>query len=98
MKQNSKTRALNNRLNQELADNIDDELELEFDDERLANLEELAAYRTDRDTIDRKLYFKGLLRLQGELVKLQDWVVDQRLKVVVIFEVTSPRSVVRVEC
>jgi polyphosphate kinase 2 (PPK2 family) len=27
-----------------------------------------------------------LLRLQGELVKLQDWVVSQKLKVVVLFE------------
>jgi len=86
MSQHPKTNALNNRLDQELSDNIDDELELEFDDERLANLDELSAYRTDRDTLDRKLYFKELLRLQGELVKLQDWVVDQKLKLVVIFE------------
>jgi polyphosphate kinase len=33
-----------------------------------------------------KLYFKELFRLQGELVKLQDWVQHQKLKVVVIFE------------
>ena len=36
--------------------------------------------------IDRRLYFRELLRLQGELVKLQDWVVSQKLKVVVLFE------------
>ncbi len=34
----------------------------------------------------RAVYFKELFRLQGELVKLQDWVVDKKLKVVVIFE------------
>ena len=32
------------------------------------------------------LYFKELLRLQRELIKLQDWVVAKKLKLVVIFE------------
>ena len=36
--------------------------------------------------MDRRIYFKELFRLQGELVKLQDWVQHQKLKVVVIFE------------
>ncbi len=40
----------------------------------------------DRATIDRRVYFRELFRLQRELVKLQDWVVHQKLKVVVIFE------------
>ena len=39
-----------------------------------------------RDAIDRRFYFKELFRLQGELVKLQDWVQHHKLKVVVIFE------------
>jgi len=39
-----------------------------------------------RDTMDRSLYFRELFRLQGELVKLQDWVQHNKLKVVVIFE------------
>jgi len=38
------------------------------------------------ETIDRRVYFKELFRLQRELVKLQDWVVDQKLKIVVVFE------------
>src|SRR5262249_60719178 len=42
--------------------------------------------RPEPDTIDRAAYFKELFRLQGELVKLQDWVVDRKLKLVVIFE------------
>jgi polyphosphate kinase 2 len=37
-------------------------------------------------SFDRRLYFRELFRLQGELVKLQDWVVDKKLKVVVLFE------------
>ena len=36
--------------------------------------------------LDRKIYFSELFRLQRELVKLQDWVVDRKLKVVVLFE------------
>ena len=36
--------------------------------------------------MDRTLYFRELFRLQGELVKLQDWVVDKKLKIVVLFE------------
>jgi polyphosphate kinase 2 len=34
----------------------------------------------------RQQYFQELLRLQGELVKLQDWVVTNRRKVVILFE------------
>ena len=33
-----------------------------------------------------RLYFKELLRLQRELIKLQDWVVAKKLKLVVLFE------------
>ena len=40
----------------------------------------------DRQTAERQFYFKELFRLQRELVKLQDWVVQNQLKVVVIFE------------
>ena len=36
--------------------------------------------------LDRKIYFRELLRLQGELVKLQDWVQHSKQKVVVLFE------------
>ena len=38
------------------------------------------------DRADRRRYFRELFRLQGELVKLQDWVVATKHKVVVIFE------------
>src|SRR6516164_687844 len=36
--------------------------------------------------MDRKSYFEKLLGLQKKLVDLQDWVVHQKLKVVVLFE------------
>jgi polyphosphate kinase len=37
-------------------------------------------------TIERNLYFSELFRMQRELVKLQDWIVHTKQKVVVLFE------------
>ena len=85
MNDDSQARA-KNEIRRELLDSLDEELEMELDDARAAEFAELVAYRTERAAMDRHLYFKELFRLQGELVKLQDWVVDQKLKVVVIFE------------
>jgi polyphosphate kinase len=73
-------------LQDQMADTLDEELEMELDDDRLARLLDPAAEHPDSDTLDRHVYFKELLRLQRELVKLQDWVVDRKLKVVVLFE------------
>src|SRR5262249_48267290 len=74
------------RLHDEFVETIDEELELEIDDDRLADL---LGHTTDAhptETLDRHTYFKELLRLQKELVKLQDWVMHHSLKVVVLFE------------
>jgi polyphosphate kinase 2 len=70
----------------ELADSFDEELELELDDRRLAGLMEAMAEQPEQETVDRRVYFKELFRLQGELVKLQEWVEDKKIKVVVLFE------------
>src|SRR5215468_7816768 len=74
------------RINGEMLDTIDEELEMEIDDDRLAKLLTEIAEHPQPETIDRRVYFKELLRLQGELVKLQDWVVQQKIKVVILFE------------
>jgi polyphosphate kinase len=80
------TRAsLRERIHDELVDSVDEELELEIDDHRLAALLEDGA-EPHAGAIDRRTYFEELLRLQRELVKLQDWVVHRKLKVVVLFE------------
>jgi polyphosphate kinase 2 len=78
--------ALRDRVNREMEDSFDEELEMEIDDDRLDSLLNDMAEQPDRETIDRRIYFKELFRLQGELVKLQDWVQNQKLKIVVIFE------------
>jgi polyphosphate kinase 2 len=74
------------RIHQEMADDFDEELEMEIDDHRLERMLADMEENPGRELIDRRVYFKELFRLQGELVKLQDWVQSQKLKVVVIFE------------
>jgi polyphosphate kinase len=65
---------------------LDEELELELDDDRLDAAVEHITERQPKETIDRDAYFRELLRLQRELIRLQDWVVHQKLKLVVLFE------------
>ncbi len=84
------------RFNNEMMDSFDEELEMELDDERMdqilnefADASEIYGLHTEKSQTsvsDRQTYFKELFRLQGELVKLQDWVVQNKLKVVVLFE------------
>ncbi|TAJ39212.1 MAG: polyphosphate kinase 2 [Reyranella sp.] len=72
----------------EMIDGLDEEIELEIGDELMARLPE-GAFELPRGAqppLDRRVYFSELLRLQRELVKLQEWVVDKGLKVVVLFE------------
>jgi polyphosphate kinase len=78
---------LMHRIRRDLIDSYDEELEMELDD-RLAQ-EPVAALSPEDDTAgkaERQAYFRELFRLQGELVKLQDWVVNTGHKVVIIFE------------
>lgn len=68
------------RAQEEILDSMDEELEMELDDDRLS---------VDSGTtslVSRQTYFKELFRLQGELVKLQDFVVANKLKVAILFE------------
>ena len=73
-------------LDAELQDDFDEELEQEIDDSRLPP--ELLALRHVRKAtgMDRTLYFRELLRLQAELIKMQDWIGHHGLKLVVLFE------------
>src|SRR5580693_2579055 len=77
---------LQQRVERELADDIDEEFEMELDDDRLARLLGEAEDHEPGYGMDRKLYFSELLRLQGELIKLQDWVSVNKRKVLILFE------------
>lgn len=73
-------------LEAELQDSFDEELEMEIDDERLKQELRNISDWGHKPTLDRRAYFKALLNLQAELVKLQDWVVHTKYKLLVIFE------------
>jgi polyphosphate kinase 2 len=79
-------RPLDEHLRAEIMDTIDEELELEIDDYSISDLLQHAPVGKPQDSLDRRTYFKELLRLQKELIKLQDWVAHQKLKLVVLFE------------
>ena len=63
-----------------MLDSFDEELELEIDDDRLDALTNEFSGHTAKETVDRRIYFKELFRLQGELVKLQSWVQQHKLE------------------
>jgi polyphosphate kinase 2 len=71
-------------------DDFDEEFELELNDDGDDHLARMLAglgeTECDQETLGRQRYFRALFDLQAELVKLQDWVVHQGLKVIVIFE------------
>jgi polyphosphate kinase len=70
------------RFQEDLVDSYDEELEMEIDDRILDGEGAFSA----EARAQRKTYFRELFRLQGELVKLQDWVVASGHRLVVIFE------------
>jgi polyphosphate kinase len=73
------------RISRDLADAYDEELEMEIEDRHpLPDGGAGAGVAADRQY--RQQYFSQLFRLQAELVKLQDWVVSAREKVVILFE------------
>ena len=78
--------AMDKRVEDELIDSLDEELELELDDDRVSRMLSGQDANTAIDTPDRQFYFRELFRLQRELVKLQDWVSHNKIKVAVIFE------------
>ncbi len=84
---NSHPQEVQQRVQRDIADSYDEELELELDDRDLDPDTLLPAHaRSAQEKEDRRLYFRELFRLQAELVKLQDWVVHTGHKVVILFE------------
>jgi polyphosphate kinase 2 len=72
------------RIRDDILDSIDEEIEAEIGD---ALMERATEPRPgNRETMGRHEYFRNLLKLQLELVKLQEWVVANQVKVAVLFE------------
>ena len=70
------------KIREDLLDSIDEELEMSMEDGE----DENSPHASPEKKQARATYFRELLRLQGELVKLQDWVVATKQKVVILFE------------
>ena len=63
------------KIREDILDSIDEELEMAMEDGE----NEHDSFASDEERKNRAVYFRELLRLQGELVKLQDWVVATKL-------------------
>jgi len=74
MAHESETQRIYQKVHSELLDSFDEELEMEIGD------------CDDPGRGDRATYFRELFRLQGELIKLQDWVVQHQLEGVGLFQ------------
>jgi len=73
-------------LKAELEDAFDEDFELELSEPALS-IELRKIYKKRHpQTLDRATYFRSLLKLQAELIKLQDWVQETGEKIAVIFE------------
>jgi polyphosphate kinase 2 (PPK2 family) len=76
------------RVHREMVDSFDEELEMELKDEPLPDKQR--PKETEEEEAEhlrfRRFYFRELFRLQGELVKLQEWVVASGHKLVILFE------------
>ncbi|MBV8650868.1 MAG: polyphosphate kinase 2, partial [Alphaproteobacteria bacterium] len=73
-------------LEAELADAIDEDYELELSEPALSEEIREIYRKAHPPSIERHDYFRALLTLQAELIKLQDWVSHYKEKIVVIFE------------
>jgi polyphosphate kinase 2 (PPK2 family) len=83
------------RIQAELQDAYDEEIELEFEDRALEQLDRSKLRGASRESVEahapeaalpRSEYFRELFKLQHELVRLQDWVVRTGHRMVILFE------------
>ena len=73
-------------LDPELEETLDDLLEAEFNAPMMSN-EVRQIYKAHHpDGLDGRIYYPNLIRLQAEMIKLQDWIVAENQKVLIICE------------
>ncbi len=73
-------------LEAELADTLDEDYELEMSEPALSMEIRKIYQKAHPPSLERKDYFRKLLFLQSELIKMHDWVQHTGEKVVVLFE------------
>jgi polyphosphate kinase 2 len=73
------------KIQNDILDGYDEEWEMEYEDRTADSINKISNYSKEEKE-SRKIYFQELFRLQGELVKLQDWIIHTHKKVVILFE------------
>lgn len=73
-------------LEAELQDTLDEDIEIEFSEPMLSREIRKIYIREHPEMLDREVYFRNLLRLQAELIKVQDWVEHTGAKVCILME------------
>ena len=73
-------------LDTELDETLEEMFELEFSEPMMDDDIRRAYKERNPDSLDNRTYFRNLLRLQTELIKLQDWVEHTGAKVLVLCE------------
>ena len=77
---------LQDMLDTEFEETLDDLIEVEFNEPILSE-EVRALYKKQHPKgLDGRIYYPNLLRLQAEMIKLQDWVVATNAKVLILCE------------
>ena len=77
---------LQDMLDTEFEETLDDLIEVEFNEPILSE-EVRALYKKQHPkSLDGHIYYPNLLRLQGEMIKLQDWIVATNAKVLILCE------------
>ena len=70
----------------EFEETLDDLLEVEFNEPMLSEEVRKLYQQQHPDSLDGRIYYPNLLRLQAEMIKLQDWVVEENAKILIICE------------
>jgi protein-tyrosine-phosphatase len=83
----SKDHEIFKRIHNDMVDSFDEELEMEVEDGILPEWQ-VPETQEEKDAakVARRQYFRELFRMQGELVRLQEWVVASGHKLVILFE------------
>ena len=73
-------------LEAELQDTLDEDIEIECSEPMLSREIRKIYLREHPEMLGREVYFRNLLRLQAELIKVQDWVQHTGAKVCILME------------
>ena len=73
-------------LETELDETLEEMFELEFNEPMMSDDFRNSYKKRNPESLDNMTYFRNLLRLQTELIKLQDWVEETGAKVLVLCE------------